>query len=109
MKKSHRTSRPVFLFCFCCDARSMLVTFGDHTNANVWAQSFYELFQGMKIWDICGHLQFVSSIFIKSSSNERILKKSFQKLFSELREVRHSEFAHASAETFANGRYLQMG
>ena len=33
----------------------------------------------MKIWDICGHLQLVSSIFIKSSSNESILKKSFQK------------------------------
>ena len=57
----------------------------------------------MKIWDICGHLQFVSSIFIKSFSNERILNKSFQKLFSELREVRRSEFARVSAETFENG------
>ena len=36
MKKSHRTSRAVFLFCFCCDARSMQATFGDLTNANVW-------------------------------------------------------------------------
>ena len=43
------------------------------------AHSFYELFQDMKIWDICGHLQLVSSIFIKLSSNESILKKSFQK------------------------------
>ena len=33
MKKSHRTSRAVFLFCFCCDARSMQATFGDLTNA----------------------------------------------------------------------------
>ena len=36
MKKSHRTSRAVFLFCFCCDARSMQATFADLTNANVW-------------------------------------------------------------------------
>ena len=43
------------------------------------AHSFYELFQDMKIWDICGHLQLVSSIFIKLSLNESILKKSFQK------------------------------
>ena len=35
MRKSHRTSRPVFLFCFCCDARSMQATFGDLTNENV--------------------------------------------------------------------------
>ena len=35
MKKSHRTSRAVFLFCFCCDARSMQATFADLTNANV--------------------------------------------------------------------------
>ena len=37
MKKSHRTSRAVFLFCFCCDARSMQATFADLTNANVWS------------------------------------------------------------------------
>ena len=27
MKKSHGTSRAVFVFCFCCDDRSMLATF----------------------------------------------------------------------------------
>jgi len=43
------------------------------------AKYFCVLFQDMKIWDICGHLQLVSSIFIKLSSNESILKKSFQK------------------------------
>ena len=32
----------------------------------------------MKIWDICDCLQLVLRIFIKSSSNESILKKSFQ-------------------------------
>ena len=36
MKKSHRTSRAVFLFCFCCDARSMQATSGDPTKENVW-------------------------------------------------------------------------
>ena len=36
MRQSHRTSRVVFLFCFCCDARSMQATFGDPTNAKVW-------------------------------------------------------------------------
>ena len=41
------------------------------------AKYFYVLFQEMKIWDICGHLQLVSSIFITLSSNESILKKSF--------------------------------
>ena len=48
-------------------------------NNSKTAHSFYELFQDLKIWDICGHLQLVSSIFIKLSSNESILKKSFQK------------------------------
>ena len=32
----------------------------------------------IKFWDICGYLQLVSCIFIKQSSNENILKKSFQ-------------------------------
>ena len=36
MRKSHRTSRAVFLFCFCCDARSMQATSGDPTKENVW-------------------------------------------------------------------------
>ena len=44
------------------------------------AHSVYEPFQNMKIWDICGHLLLVSSIFIKSSSYESI----FKNLFSEL-------------------------
>ena len=35
MKKTHCTSRAVFLFCLCCDARSMQATFADLTNANV--------------------------------------------------------------------------
>ena len=47
-------------------------------NNSKMTHSFYEIFQDMKIWDICGHLQLVSSIFIKSSSNESILKNSFQ-------------------------------
>ena len=36
-------------------------------------KSFYELFQVLNILDICGHLQLVSSIFIKSSLNESIV------------------------------------
>ena len=43
---------------------------------------FNKLFQNIKICDICCHLQLVSSIFIKSSSNESILKK-IKNLFSE--------------------------
>ena len=39
MKKSHRTSRAVFLFCSCCDARSMQATFADLTNAHACAIS----------------------------------------------------------------------
>ena len=40
MKKSHCTSRAVFLFCFSCDARSMQAAFADLTNANVWYVTF---------------------------------------------------------------------
>ena len=40
----------------------------------LWAFSVYS-----DIWDICDHLQLVSCNFIKSSSNESILNKSFQK------------------------------
>ena len=43
MKKYHRTSRAVFLFCFCCDARSMQATFADLKNANVWTGSVSKL------------------------------------------------------------------
>ena len=48
-------------------------------NKSKMAEQFYELFQDMKIWDSCNHLQLVSCIFIKSSLNESILKISFQK------------------------------
>ena len=43
MKKSHCTSRAVFLFCFCCDARSMQATFGDLTNENVWQLGYWTI------------------------------------------------------------------
>ena len=36
MKKSHCTSRAVFLFCFCCDTTLVHASFGDLTNAKVW-------------------------------------------------------------------------
>ena len=48
-------------------------------NNSKMAEYFYELFQDMKIWDICDHLQLIACIFIKSSLNESILKTSFQK------------------------------
>ena len=51
---------------------------GQHLNNSKMAHSLNELCQKMKIWDIFVHLQLVSSIFIKLSSNESILKKGFQ-------------------------------
>ena len=38
----------------------------------------------MKIWYVCGHLQLVSSIFIKQPSNESILKKVLKQFFLDL-------------------------
>ena len=44
---------------------------------NNWkmAEYIFELFQDMKIWDICGHLKLGLCIFIQSSWNKSILKK----------------------------------
>ena len=69
MKKSHRTSSAVFLFCCCCDTRLMHATFGDLTNENVCNTGSWATYQ----WKECSYHSF--GTFFQIVPKLRVVKK----------------------------------